>query len=68
MVDLDNPRYVGWNCDNLASFIVFSGSSRDICGTMIKGKWIYKDGEFTTMDYEKIQHEARNARDELMAL
>ncbi|MGB4367392.1 MAG: amidohydrolase [Acetomicrobium sp.] len=68
VVDLDNPRYVGWDCDNLASFIVFSGSSRDICGTMIKGKWIYKDGEFTTMDYEKIQHEARNARDELMAL
>jgi len=68
VIDLDSPRYIGWSKENLASFIVFSGSSRDVCGTMVNGKWIYENGEFPTLDYEKVMYDANEARKELLAI
>lgn len=46
-----NPR------DNLINNIVYSSSGRDVRMTMVDGKILYKDGEFTTLDIEKIKYE-----------
>ena len=47
MFDIDSPRYVGVDESNLAEFLVYSGSSRDVTGTMVDGKWPYRNGAFS---------------------
>lgn len=47
-----NPR------GNLLSNIVYSSSGNDVRMTMVDGRIIYKDGEFYTLDIEKIKFEA----------
>jgi 5-methylthioadenosine/S-adenosylhomocysteine deaminase len=66
LVDLDAPHYVGVNEDNLACFIVYAGSSEDVEGTMVAGKWIYKNNVFPTCDKNRIIESAREARMKLL--
>ena len=63
LVNLDKPHYIGVNEENLAAYIVYAGSSADITGTMINGKWLYKNGEYPTLDREEILQKAREARE-----
>jgi 5-methylthioadenosine/S-adenosylhomocysteine deaminase len=62
LIDLDQPHYVGVNEENLTSYIVYAGSSADIRGTMVDGKWLYRDGVYTTLDKNEIVRKAREAR------
>ncbi|MCL1876085.1 MAG: amidohydrolase [Synergistaceae bacterium] len=66
LVDLDAPHYVGVNEGNLACFIVYAGCSEDVEGTMVAGKWIYKNGNYPACDKAKIIEAARAARDKLL--
>lgn len=66
LVDLDKPHYVGWDLKNLAGFIVFAGTSRDVWGAVVNGKWVYKNGEYTTVDYERVIHDSKVARKDLL--
>ena len=66
LVDLDAPHYVGVNEDNLACFIVYAGCSEDVEGTMVSGKWIYKNGDYPTCSRDKVMESAREARKELL--
>ena len=63
LVDLDKPHYIGVNDDNLAMYIVYAGSSADVAGTMINGRWVYKNGEYPTLDREEIMQKSREARE-----
>ncbi|MBQ7560618.1 MAG: amidohydrolase [Synergistaceae bacterium] len=63
LVNLDKPHYIGVNPENLAAYIVYAGSSADVAGTMINGKWLYKNGEFPTLDREEILQKARDSRE-----
>jgi 5-methylthioadenosine/S-adenosylhomocysteine deaminase len=54
IVDMDNPRYVGCDPGNVPEFVVYAGSSRDVRATVVDGKVLYRDGEFATLDSEKI--------------
>ena len=65
LVNLDKPHYIGVNNENLAAYIVYAGSSADVIGTMINGKWLYKNGEFPTLDREEILQKAREARESI---
>jgi 5-methylthioadenosine/S-adenosylhomocysteine deaminase len=67
LVDLDQPHYVGANEENLASYIVYAGSSADVTGTMVNGKWLYKDGVYPTLDREEILRKVREARKTITA-
>jgi 5-methylthioadenosine/S-adenosylhomocysteine deaminase len=49
-VDLDGPHFQGWDLENIAGFLVYAGSSRDITGTMVAGKWLYRSDR---PDYER---------------
>lgn len=66
LVDIDQPHYVGANEDNMSWFIVYAGSAADIEGTMVAGKWIYKEGEYPTVDADRIMSDAYAARHELV--
>jgi 5-methylthioadenosine/S-adenosylhomocysteine deaminase len=54
IVNMDNPRYVGADVSNVPEFVVYAGSSRDVRATIAAGRLLYKDGEFLTLDSEKI--------------
>ncbi|GAB6280376.1 MAG: hypothetical protein STSR0007_04430 [Thermovirga sp.] len=66
LVDLDGPRYEGWNPENLVGFLVYSGSSRDIVGTMVAGDWVYREGMFIDKEYEQVRQEVVRCRRELI--
>jgi 5-methylthioadenosine/S-adenosylhomocysteine deaminase len=66
LVNLDAPHYVGVDENNLSCFIVYAGSSEDVEGTMVAGKWIYKNGDYPTSDRVKIIESARSARNKLL--
>ena len=63
LVNLDKPHYIGVNEENLAAYLVYAGSSADISGTMINGRWIYRNGDYPTLDAEEILTKAREARE-----
>ncbi|MDR1048319.1 MAG: amidohydrolase [Synergistaceae bacterium] len=67
LVDLDQPHYVGADEENLTNFVVYAGSSADIRGTMVNGRWLYRDGAYPTLDRESILAEAREARKAITA-
>jgi 5-methylthioadenosine/S-adenosylhomocysteine deaminase len=67
LVDLDQPHYVGADEENLMGYIVYAGSSADVRGTMVNGKWLYKDGDYLTLDKEEIVRKAREARKEIVS-
>ncbi|MBL3539309.1 amidohydrolase [Aminivibrio sp.] len=66
MVDLDRPEYVGIDGENASHFFVYAGSSADVTGTMVAGKWLYRDGRFPGTDAEKILAKAKEMRDNLL--
>ncbi len=63
LVNLDKPHYIGVNEENLAAYLVYAGSSADVSGTMVNGKWLYRNGEYPTLDREEIVQKAREARE-----
>ncbi|MBR1671562.1 MAG: amidohydrolase [Fretibacterium sp.] len=65
LVDLGTPHYIGVSGDNLATYIVYAGSSADVRGTMVNGKWLYYNGDYPTLDREEIVQRAREAREEI---
>ena len=65
LFDLDSPRYIGADETNLAEFIVYSGSSRDVKGTMVDGKWAYRDGVYS-VDAADALERARETRRSLI--
>ncbi len=66
LINLDKPHYIGVNEENLAQYIVYAGSSADIAGTMINGKWLYRNGDYPTLDKEEILEKARDAREAIL--
>ena len=44
-------------CHNVISNIVYAAKGSDVCLTMCKGKVLYKDGVFTTLDIERAYYD-----------
>jgi len=65
LVDLDQPHYIGWEPATLVQFLVYAGSSADVTGTMVSGKWIYRDGAYPDMDGPEVIRKAAEARKNL---
>lgn len=47
-------------CHDILSSLVFSASGSDVCLNMVRGKILYRDGDFLTLDIEKIVSEVRD--------
>jgi len=54
------------NLDPLA-LVVYSAQGSDVVMTMVDGKILYENGEFLTLDADKIMYEARAAVKRLYA-
>ena len=63
LVDLDRPHYIGADEENLAMYVVYAGSSADVVGTMVNGKWLYRGGDYPTLDSREVVQKAREARE-----
>lgn len=52
--------------DHLAN-VVYSAQSSDICLSVIDGKVVYKDGELTNIDEEKVIFECNRSKDRILS-
>lgn len=63
--DLDAPHLQP--VYDVLSNLLFSAGAGDIVLTMVDGRVLYRDGEFTTIDIARVMAEARRIRDEKLA-
>lgn len=66
VIDLHRPNMQPIN--NITKNIVYSGSKENIKLTMVNGKILYENGEFPTLDAEKIYKEAQEVTDRLKSI
>ena len=57
LLDFNNPRQTP--CYDPLVNLAYSTTGRDVAMTMCQGKILYENGEFKTIDIEKIQHEVK---------
>lgn len=58
LIDFYQPQLQPVN--NVVSSLCYSVSGRDVCLTMVRGKILYENGIYTTIDIEKTMHEINN--------
>ena len=63
-IDTDRPHLTP-NTDPLSN-LVYSAQGGDVCLTMVDGRILYENGEFTTLDRDRILVEARKAAKRLL--
>ena len=64
MVDADVPNMQPVH--SMLNNLVYSASGKDVVLTMADGKVLYRDGEYTTIDLEKVMAETDNARKKIL--
>ncbi|MDF2656739.1 MAG: amidohydrolase [Bacillota bacterium] len=64
VLDLSKPNM--HPIHNMANNIVYSASGSDVLLTMIDGKVLYTNGEYTTIDIEKVIHEAEKSTSRIL--
>lgn len=64
MFDLDKP-HLQPDYDTMAN-LVYSAQASDLCMTMVDGKILYKDGEFLTIDREKVMFEVNKRHNRIL--
>jgi 5-methylthioadenosine/S-adenosylhomocysteine deaminase len=58
MLDLDAPHLLPLN-DPLAA-AAYAARGSDVCMTMVQGRALYENGEYKTIDMEKVRYEVEN--------
>ena len=58
-IDLDKPHL--YPCLDAAGLVTYAAQGSDVCMTMVDGRILYENGEYLTLDREKIMAEAKNA-------
>ena len=62
-IDMDKPHLFP-NTEPLAN-ICYSAQGSDVCMTMVNGKVLYENGEFKTLDWERIMREAAKSAEHM---
>lgn len=62
-IDFDKPHLIP--ALDYPAMIAYAVQDNDVCMTMVDGKILYENGEFKTLDAEKIKAESREALKEL---
>ncbi len=65
VVDLDVPNMQPIH--DVRNNLVYSASGKDVLLTMVDGKVLYKDGEYCTLDIEKVMSETDAARKKILS-
>ena len=63
-VNMDRPHLTP--CIDPLSNLICSAQAADVCMTMADGRILYENGTFLTLDQDRILHEARRAKKELL--
>lgn len=63
LIDTDQPHY--YPRADMRKHLVYCGNSYDVRLTMIDGRVVFKDGEYLTLDIEKIYHSVQKSAEEL---
>lgn len=63
LLDFDSPRQVP--CYDPLVSLAYSTTGRDVAMTLCQGRVLYENGEFMTIDIEKILYEAKRIKGEL---
>ena len=58
MIDASRPGLMP--CHSLVSAVVYSARGSDVCLNMVRGRILYENGEFTTIDIEKTASEVED--------
>jgi 5-methylthioadenosine/S-adenosylhomocysteine deaminase len=64
MMDFDSPRQTV--CYDPVLNLAYSATGRDVAMTMCRGKILYENGEYKTIDIEKLLFDARKAQEIFM--
>ena len=64
-VDVSGPNMCP--ADDMPNDLIFSADGKDVCLTMVDGKVLYKDGEYTTIDIEKTRVETNRAKQKILS-
>ncbi len=67
VVDISGPNYLGADEDNMATYFVYAGSSRDVYGVLSCGRWIVRDRKFLPVPEDRILAESRRQRQWLIS-
>lgn len=59
LIDFDRPHLTP--CHHIPSHLVYAARASDVRMTMARGRIIYRDGDFFTLDRERILYEAQKA-------
>ncbi len=55
LLDFDKPHLMP--CHNVVSNLVYSARGSDVCMTMVRGKILYENGAFLTLDWERVKRD-----------
>ena len=61
IIDLFKPHYFPNVPNRILSHVIYSGNSGDVFATMVDGNWLYFDGEFKTVDFDRVIREFEKA-------
>ena len=65
VVDVSGPNMCP--ADDMPNDLIFSADGKDVCLTMVDGRVLYKDGEYTTLDIEKTRFETIRAKQKILS-
>ncbi len=65
LLNVDQPHYAP--CYDWLNNLVFAAQGSDVVLTMVDGQILYRDGEYTTLDVEKIVREVERERRRILA-
>ncbi len=65
VLDTNNRPYM-MPCHSMINNVVFSAQGTDVCLTMVDGKVLYKDGEYTTIDLERAAFNANKSVEKIL--
>ena len=62
-VSMDKPHM--FPAFDITNILVYSAQSSDVIMTMVDGRILYENGEYTTIDAEKVKAEVRESLDRI---
>ena len=65
LLNIDQPHYQP--CYDILNNLVYAAQGGDVTLTMVDGRILYRDGEFTSLDYEKVVFEVEKQRQAILA-
>lgn len=64
-LDIDKPHMLPHPTEDILALLCYSAQASDVTMTMADGRILYEDGEYTTIDIEKIRYEFAQALERL---